>query len=325
MTEEPEGILLSSPLRPTGAPLQSLLAQGEVQVSREGLTSYGAQTFTLLRHFEETFEKLALKQGAKLRRYPSLLPAAWLAKTDYFCSFPQHASFAQHLRQERPVLETFVQERKAGVSLSESGKALVPDLATSLAPAVCYHCYAELTGQTLEVSQRPQVYTASGRCYRFEEGGFLPLRRQWEFTMQELIFVGSEEAVLEARLRLLSEVVELTRAYQLSGRVEVATDPFFGVVDGRTRKLLQRAKQLKYELQVFVSEEGTEAIASFNFHGDYFGKAFDIRYPEAAGEGLKPVSTACVAFGLDRWVAAFVAHHGADPRVWAQVCERVRV
>jgi hypothetical protein len=39
------------------------------------------------------------------------------------------------------------------------------------------------------------------------------------------------------------------------------------------------------------------------------------------GDG-EPVDTACVGFGLERWMAAFVARWGADPARWPELRSR---
>ena len=53
------------------------------------------------------------------------------------------------------------------------------------------------------------------------------------------------------------------------------------------------------------------AIASTNFHRDHFGEAFAItRQGERAFSG-------CVAFGMERWLAAFLGTYGKRTEDWA--------
>jgi len=47
------------------------------------------------------------------------------------------------------------------------------------------------------------------------------------------------------------------------------------------------------------------AVSSLNYHRNYFGEKFDIRYQ---GE---PVHTSCVAFGIERWIAMLAERFGS--------------
>ena len=52
------------------------------------------------------------------------------------------------------------------------------------------------------------------------------------------------------------------------------------------------------------------AAASFNYHQGFFGERFAIRIPEGAAH------SACVGFGLERWVYATVCQFGPEPEGW---------
>jgi hypothetical protein len=49
------------------------------------------------------------------------------------------------------------------------------------------------------------------------------------------------------------------------------------------------------------------AIASVNFHRNFFGERCAITLPDGG-----PAFTSCVAFGLERWLAALADHFGAQ-------------
>ena len=55
---------------------------------------------------------------------------------------------------------------------------------------------------------------------------------------------------------------------------------------------------------------GDLAIASLNRHHDHFGTAFAITRDGA------PAYSACLAFGLERWLFAITHRYGTDPRSW---------
>ncbi len=52
------------------------------------------------------------------------------------------------------------------------------------------------------------------------------------------------------------------------------------------------------------------AVGSVNLHRNYFGEAFEI-----SRNGISACS-ACVAFGLERWIAAILDHFGEKPEQW---------
>jgi hypothetical protein len=84
-----------------------------------------------------------------------------------------------------------------------------------------------------------------------------------------------------------------------------ATDPFFN--PSRNPKFLaQKLDPVKTEM---VFETGL-AIGSVNFHRNYFGEAFQIRR-----EGQDAYS-GCVAFGIERWIFAFLNQFGPDQKNW---------
>jgi hypothetical protein len=55
---------------------------------------------------------------------------------------------------------------------------------------------------------------------------------------------------------------------------------------------------------------GDLAIASLNLHHDHFGTAFGITRDGG------PAHSACLAFGIERWLFAITQRHGTDPQSW---------
>jgi seryl-tRNA synthetase len=177
-----------------------------------------------------------------------------------------------------------------------------------LSTAVCYHIYPQLGGRTL-AADRPLLLTAAGECYRHESEALQPLARQWAFQMREIVVFGTPEQVHDLRRVLIERTGAFATALRLRARIEPATDPFFGP-QSRGKALLQQVKGLKHELRAPV-EQGDLAIASFNDHEDFFGRAFDIRL-----EGGAFAHSGCVAFGLERWVYALLCRHGPAAAPW---------
>jgi hypothetical protein len=52
------------------------------------------------------------------------------------------------------------------------------------------------------------------------------------------------------------------------------------------------------------------AIGSINYHRHHFGDAFGIK------RGNESIESACVAFGLERWLHVLIRAHGTDYDRW---------
>lgn len=59
------------------------------------------------------------------------------------------------------------------------------------------------------------------------------------------------------------------------------------------------------------------AVSSFNLHRDFYTKTYGVRFD--AGDAS--VESACMGFGVDRWMYGFLAQRGLDPTGWP---DRVR-
>jgi hypothetical protein len=159
-----------------------------------------------------------------------------------------------------------------------------------LSPAVCYHTFIALRGACLA----PQTkITARNHCYRNEQE-IIPGRRQIEFEMRELVVVGSESWIEDQLVRWEQQIGMVARRFGIVASWKAAADPFF-LPTAKGKALMQRLLKTKQE---YCLSDGL-AIASINRHRDYFANRFSIR----TVTGL-PVHSACIAFGLDRWMCA---------------------
>ena len=284
--------------------LRTLQQRGLIRFDERRLSLAGP-ALQLKEKLTALFAGLAAEHGAKRRQYSVLLPLSVLERTDYFRSFPHQAMFAQPLDRGAKVA-AFAEALRDGEGVAEAATARLAAPELLLSPAVCYHCYAELAGTRLS---GPLVLTAVGRCFRHESDVVI-CQRQREFTMAEIVFVGGSAVVEAERVVLLKQVGDLAAMMGLTTRLVMATDAFYGTPEGRARQVWQQAAALKLELLAPVGD--TEiALVSFNLHHDYFGRAFGIELPDGT-----PASTGCVAFGIERWMAAVVTALGPEPEAW---------
>lgn len=251
---------------------------------------------------------------AEPHQYPTMIALDVLQRCEYFTSFPHHVTFAPHMREDFDVITDFAKAQKAN-DADVFRRNLAPPR-HALSPAVCFHTYALLSGRTLESGR---VVTARGRCFRYESKNFATLERVWDFAMREVIFVGAREWVDEMRARCIEEVKTLVTELGLDAWIETANDPFFATafVAKRYHQLMTRAK---YELRLGLPDardaNRSLAAASFNVHGDFFGRSLAI---EAAGA---PAFTGCLAFGVERWVWALFSQLGPKLDRWPEAVRR---
>lgn len=300
---------LSRPVPYSQDPMVDLLASREVVQEDTGIFTLGPLVTRLIGYLESRFLELADSFGARAYRFPTLIPARFLDRVNYFRAFPHSLTFCTHLRGDLDVIDEFAQNTHCDEhGLTAPMQSFAP-IQALLSPAVCYHLYYALADQPLPGGK--VAATAVGNCFRYESSNLVSLERLWNFTMREIIFVGPSEYVLEnretARQRMSQTLEELGLAY----RVESANDPFF-IGEFRKQAVFQSAFQLKFEIRARLPfREGTLAVGSYNYHQDFFGRHLNITLPDGS-----PAHTGCVAFGLERMAFALLAQHGLEPSGW---------
>ncbi|HEX6737311.1 MAG TPA: hypothetical protein VF310_03455 [Vicinamibacteria bacterium] len=253
------------------------------------------------RFLDVRFARWARDVGAVEYRFPLFLSARDLQRLDYFRSFPHLVTFPVALDEDPESLRAFA---AAEEPVDGDGVLRLGPLAPArevLTPAACYHFYSLLQGRDLAA---PQHLTTVATCFR-REAYYRPLQRQWNFTMRELVCLGTLEEVQEFLDTLRARAEELVAALDLPVEWRAATDPFFDPARN-PRHLAQTVDPVKTELVY----GGELAIGSVNVHRSFFGDAFGITRD---GE---PAFSGCLAFGLERWLYALLTRYGPDPRAW---------
>ncbi|NLU66115.1 hypothetical protein [Streptomyces sp. HNM0574] len=256
--------------------------------TRPDLPSLGPEDTALLRLLDDTFEGWGVAAGARVMTMPPLLPAADLARLDYYENFPHQAVVATplDLTGEGP---EFCDE----TGCFPSGGLQPASL--GLPSASCYAVYLDHEGSSVPDDT---LVTVVSWCFRKEQR-YEGLRRQLGFRMREIVALGSREHAEEHLCAFAERIESFAEALDLPLRKEAATDPFFD--KGGSKAVLQRLVPVKHE---FLYED--LAIASVNTHRNFFGDRCSISRPEGG-----PVFTSCVAFGLERWLSALTRRHGS--------------
>ena len=279
-------------------------AHAETPILGLGCRHYGLSTIhgPLLareRQLDGLFLGWAERWGATEYRFPPFIAAHALDRVGYFQSFPHLATFPVTLEAEPDNLDAFsANPFKDTHALALQMLAPADHVVT---PAACYHVYDELTGSALADTC---YITTRGTCCRHEQH-YAQLQRQWTFDMREIVCIGSETAVENFLTTAAKRLDGLIENLGLDAAWRAATDPFFRPLQN-PKFFLQKLAPVKRELLF----RNRLAIASVNRHRDHFGKAFAITL-----QG-KPAHSACIAFGLERWLYALAQTFGADPGSW---------
>lgn len=263
----------------------------------KGLVAVSEPVMALTHYFDAEITALVKNTfSAAEYQYPTLIPTEVLRRSGCLESFPQLMMFVTRLHND------------AGAHNAATRDYRTADLC--LPPTMCYHVYSQWADSTVE-QQPGRVVTAKGKAFRFESKYEKNMERLWDFTIREVVFLGMPSFVAEQRRRLMAESFSLFEKWQLTGHCETANDPFFTAEGATDDGFMQRLMELKYELRLNLDDATSIAVASFNLHNDFFGRAFNILHPDG-----RHIRTACAGFGLERLVFAFLCQHGLDPAGW---------
>jgi seryl-tRNA synthetase len=274
-----------------------------------GQVALSGAPLALFQYFDRVFESFGARWAAVPMRTPTLIPTVTLSRCDYFRSFPHNVTFAAHLRGEAKVIDEFRKRHQSTDDLDGEALGDMDRPEACLSPAVCYHLYHVHEDETLPASGL--VYGIQGKCFRYESSNLSDLRRLWDFTMREVVFLGSRGWVLQRREESIEMMASFMSELRLGGHIRTASDPFFIAPDAISKTYFQLSSDSKFEVALAIDGQEHLAVGSHNYHSDFFGRAFHTDI-----EGAGAMHSVCWAFGLERWVYAFMVQHGSDPGAW---------
>ena len=77
--------------------------------------------------------------------------------------------------------------------------------------------------------------------------------------------------------------------------------------------IVEKIDKSKYEMHLNISSDKSISTASYNLHGKAFTDPFNISV-----ENCEDTVTACVGFGLQRWILAFLSQYGFNEEYWPE-------
>ncbi|HIJ84667.1 MAG: AA TRNA LIGASE II protein [Magnetococcales bacterium] len=292
-------------------PTEALLREGHVTQTGDGLFSLGPLVASLCRYFEGQLFRLGFAQGGHLYRFPAMIPSGFLEKIQYFKNFPHSLSFVAHLQEDMEIIERFAKEtvcNQGTLTIPEGSFAKIQNL---LSPTVCHNFYLMLANKVM--TRSPMIATAQGHCFRYESINMHSLERLWNFTMWEVIFVGSSQQVKDCLIQAGQKTSRWLQGLGMAYRLENANDPFF-IREFGTQAGFQQIYDLKYEYRALLPfKNGTLSIGSRNYHMDFFGRSCQITLPDGS-----PAHSGCIGVGLERLAFAFLAQFGTNPALWPE-------
>lgn len=265
-------------------PMPDLLNRGLLFEVGEGIYCYKELLADLYAFVDKKFEAIAQQNGARRVVLPSLLSPDILLQSNYLsshedsCEYVFEASHNAEYNTNKPF--SFV-----------------------LTPAVCQGLYPSFANMVIE----EKIFTGYSKCFRNETNYSDDLTRLREYGIREIVYIGSENSTLQFRDLLINELIKQLKYFDLSGKVESASDAFFSN-NSLSRKIFQLALRMKYEVNLEIPYLNKYiAVSSVNYHGDFFGQRWNIRTCEGSF-----AHSCCCGIGLDRWIYALISQRGTD-------------
>ena len=285
-------------------PLGALIRREDVQKIDVGTFLFAGDFLKLRRHFDEEWRQRALQIGAHEQEYPVLWPTRLYRKINYLAEFPHQVILASPVRSNHDDLTAISKKYTNQIEYEAIEMDTHMDVSRyGLQCAVCDICYYALEGAR---DYADTLYTTCNKVFRNESSATGSLDRLTNFTVRDIMFVGSRDFVLEWRQRMLDMACEFLQEVGLDARIATANDPFF-TNDALVKSVFQNASELKHEMLARLPFSGQDlAIGSINLH-----QAFDIRLP-----GGEEAWSGCLGIGFERLVYAIYCQYGTEPRAW---------
>jgi seryl-tRNA synthetase len=265
----------------------------DLPLSQTGLVTLDQGQLQVVRRLDDIFRAAALASQARDMGFPPLSSVASLRRIDYFRNFPHLGLAVAPLRSES--LGAVAEREDATEDSLDSAHMEAPRY--FLPSAACYPIYAHLRDSQLMQAAR---FTTVQRCFRNEEE-YEGLARLMAFTMREVVIVGVHLQTIHFLAEYKNWIQNFAERVGLDLVVRPATDPFFEA-DGARAKM----QQLFPVKEEFVFQ-GQVAVASLNLHRNFFGQRWNIRSVDG-----QLAFSACVAFGLERWLHALTLRYDND-------------
>lgn len=282
---------------------------GEVQSIQDGFFMFQGNFLKVFHSINAKVREFATDLEAIEQEYPTVWPVELYKKINYFYEFPQQLIMCATVKNDFESRNKFAEKYKKendfdSIEIDE----LFEKSTYGLESAVCDCCYYALSGTK---DNENHFYTCYNKVFRNENSKTRQLDRITNFSVRDIMFVGSETFVLESRELLIRKLSEFLTELQLNCKIETANDPFF-TNQAAMKSVFQNSSGLKYELLAEIPHQDKAiAVGSINNHLDMFSHAFDIATPSG---GM--AHSGCIGVGMERLVYALHCQHGERVDDW---------
>lgn len=243
---------------------------------------YDEKNNSILSEVDTHFKDIAIEMGADEYHIPALISKDIIQRCGYFSTFPQHLTSVSSLRN--------IEKKRAFESdINEGGNC---NCELYLTPAACLHLYPMFENSMID----EKIITTRARVYRYENAGFNGSTRLWDFTVREIVFIGTKEFVNDKLELMKLHTKEFAKKIKLDVSISAACDNFYPTKHNLVKMKLQKNNSMKYECITKIDNNDI-AICSYNYHGTHFSKEFNF-------DNKGSIVTGCVGYGLERWVSA---------------------
>lgn len=292
-----------------GDPQPALEAAGDVIPIQPGFYTLQGDFLRVFQAINRVVLEMAQDVGAVEQENPAIWPVRLFKMIDYFHEFPQQMILCAPVKDDFSSRTLFSKlyakdQDFESVPMNEH----MADATYGLQPAVCDCSYYTLEGAR---AHRDTYYTTYNKVFRNEKSATNRLDRLTNFSVRDIMFVGGDQFVLEAREQLIEVLSAFLVALQLKAKIETANDPFFAN-ESAMKSVFQNAHKLKYELLAHIPHLDRDiAVGSINLHTDFFGKAFNIQMHDG-----QTASSGCIGVGMERMTYALFCQHGPHLGQW---------
>jgi len=259
---------------------------------KEGYACYYEECDKLYTNLDEHFKSFINEWNYKSYNIPAMIDGEVLAKCGYFESFPDQISVVGELADEK--IEGIMNGGEIDTSCIKLHNKY-------LTPSACLHIYPMYQGKKVTENE---VVTTKARVFRCEKTGFQSMTRLWDFSVREIVFIGSGEFVKESLEKMKECALDFAQKITANAQLVVAHDHFYKGQRNDIKARVQAKNEQKFELRIPIEGQDV-SVASFNFHSGHFSIPFEF-------DNNRQVVSGCVGFGMERWVAACLEYGITD-------------
>lgn len=290
--------------------MHDLVESKLVHIHGDGQVSIKYPLSELFEFFDTILKRIAIDYfKAEQYIFPTLIKTSVLEKAGYFDSFPNLWTFVGRLHND---YDNYIGFKTDNDRLKPSNIAKRTHITNySLPPTMCYYIYDMLSGNVIDDT----AITTRGKSFRYENRYCKNMSRLWDFTIREIVFLGTREYVDSSLLKFRECFIVLLDKIGLSGKCVFANDPFYMTDNAAKRINVQIMKHSKIEIRLDTDNNASVAIASFNRHNQFISSHFKL-YSNLMKENIY---SGCIGFGLERLLFAFLCQYGIYDNNWPPI------